>query len=153
MTAPIDLDALEALEKAATPAPWKSRREDDVLVIVGPRAKCNRSGRPEWELAQIDNAMFWDHPHHKSEDRANARLMVAARNAFPAIVAEVRRLTELGILTAIDRRKQGEENAALEERVRVLEEALRGMLDECDGCDHMCGDWRARIDTALRGTP
>lgn len=79
--APIDLDALEALIAAATERPWECSREpvpyhgseEDRLWDLGPR------GSGEDGFATLS-----------SDAGANARLIVAAVNALPALLARLR---------------------------------------------------------------
>ena len=74
----IDIDALEALERAATPGPWTAtnRVRDDGVWMV------ERDG--DDLIADIDG------DNHEC-DAANAALIAAARNALPELIAEVRR--------------------------------------------------------------
>ncbi len=66
-------------ETKHTAGPWWIEERGDVISIIGPRENCSHNGRqPAWELAKIDNYVFWDEPETEAEDRANARLIAAA---------------------------------------------------------------------------
>lgn len=75
---PLDLDALAKLEKAACPAEWtfsESYVDNKAICRLGKCASIHYKGG-HWTAAQY----------------ANGRLIVAARNALPALIEEVRRL-------------------------------------------------------------
>lgn len=69
-----ELDALELLEKAATPGPFTIRK-----------------------LTHSADAQVWrqGHPGSTEECEANAQLFVESRNALPRLIADHRRLVEL----------------------------------------------------------
>lgn len=78
-----ELDALEALDRAATPGPWTVKYEqfDDepyVDEIHGP-------DEPSNPLIETDCGIYGP----KKDD---AECLVAARNALPRLIAEIRRL-------------------------------------------------------------
>lgn len=77
-----DLDELERLEKLATPGPWSTAPDDD-----------NRS-RSQGVWAGPGGP--WDEPIIKTDsgvyppDQVDADLIVAARNALPALIRDLR---------------------------------------------------------------
>lgn len=78
----VDLEALRALERAATPAPWRLT-ENSIGTLV--------EGRCEWSsVGYAATAPDRDAP--AGEGAANAAFIVAARNAFPAMADEIERL-------------------------------------------------------------
>lgn len=69
-----------------TPGPWWQEERGNQLRIMGPRANCSSNGvTPAWEMAVIDNAVFWDDANTEAEDRANARLIEAAPDLLEAL--------------------------------------------------------------------
>lgn len=75
-------------ETKHTSGPWWIEERGDVISIIGPRENCSHNGRrPAWELAKIDNYVFWDEPETEAEDRANARLIVVAPEMLDALEA------------------------------------------------------------------
>lgn len=87
-----ELSRLEALCEAATEVPWEwGQRTDD-----------GSTAPPTFTARDITVRPKGEHPHgswiadcgrwHDSEGEANAALIVAAVNALPALIAEVRRL-------------------------------------------------------------
>jgi len=73
-------------ETRYTPGPWWIEERGDVISILGPRENCSHNGRnPAWEMAKIDNYVFWDEPETEDEDRANARLICAAPELLEAL--------------------------------------------------------------------
>ena len=72
----IDLDALEALERAATPAPWRRRTTADGETIYA-------------DDALVADVQGWI---TGGTDKHDAELIVNGRNALQALIAEVRRL-------------------------------------------------------------
>ena len=101
---PGELDALEALDKAASAGPWYVRRLDDELcqgayaVSTRPDTGASedmRSGR--WPGEEIVAACLIQAPPYvvPADDRfeENARLIVAVRNALP----ELLNLARLGL--------------------------------------------------------
>ena len=92
-------DELEKLLKAGTPTPW---------FVGGVRFKMDRS---EWHgimsyneaKKQDDNVCLVGYDPRTGEGHADARLIVAAVNALPELLAKVKRLEEaLAILDAAD---------------------------------------------------
>lgn len=84
---PVDLDALEALIAAATPAPWRDCRHDDGGCQCG----------HVWSLpVDMVVARCYDEQPDGSlglaAQKANARLIAAMRNALPALLADLARL-------------------------------------------------------------
>lgn len=79
---PLDLDALTALLDAATPGPWEVH--DHVIVET------------TWGDLHLDVAgtSFSDTDTHSMQDRANAALIAALRNAAPALIAAAREREE-----------------------------------------------------------
>lgn len=71
----IDLDALEALAKAATPKGWTPEK-----CSCGHPA-CDKWRIQEWPAVNLP--------------KGDVDLIVAARNALPELIAEVRRLRQL----------------------------------------------------------
>jgi hypothetical protein len=78
----VDIDKLEALEKAATPRPWLIKASE--LTWVGPdsRARHYRIIYP----TPKDECSFED---------SNAEFIATIRNALPELLAEVRRLRQV----------------------------------------------------------
>ena len=78
----IDIDKLEALEKAATPGPWLAKANE--LLRIGSdsivRPLCVMSSNNESECI------------YQEED---AEFVATARNALPELLAEVRRLRRI----------------------------------------------------------
>jgi len=98
----LDLDAIEARAKAATPGPWTADTKyasGDFGLIVGGDLGFARDGVPDgttWKVAYVcyDNG---DRP--EDEDRAwydeeDAEFIAHAREDVPALIAELRRLRE-----------------------------------------------------------
>jgi hypothetical protein len=103
-----ELARIEALANAATPGPWEVRAHDDLFAVKG------QSG---W-VASMD-------ADTSAADASNSEFIAAARDAVPALVAEVKRFRALLVRAAeelptndfgaYDRRALAEE----------IEEALR----------------------------
>jgi hypothetical protein len=74
-----DLDALTALEAAATPGPWEADKVDDIRAPGG-----RLIASVDWD--------GWDR-NQSRQSTPDAALICAARNALPGLLAEVRRLT------------------------------------------------------------
>jgi len=70
-----ELARIEALANAAAPGPWEIRTHDELYAV---------KGQAGW-VASMD-------ADTSSADAANAFFIAAARDAVPALVAEVRRL-------------------------------------------------------------
>ena len=90
-----DLDELEKLEQAATMGPWKLESEcetsDDDHQFYG----LDKGDYPRWLLIEgMHWSFFWDEADEKHYDTSarDAALIVAARNALPALIAELREL-------------------------------------------------------------
>ena len=73
----VDLDALEAAHKKATPGPWKWSINDKRVQVAAVR-----------HAAQV--CSVWNTSAHPATAVAHA--IVAAHNALPALIAEVREL-------------------------------------------------------------
>ena len=122
----IDLDELERLEKAATPGPWFAGTEDpdDVVIWHGPnRDWFTNIADPKKGCVAFDFA---------GDEKANAELIAALRNAAPALIARVRELE-----AEVEGRKQVQERAAnwLKQRglrIAKLEAALREIVDRAE---------------------
>jgi len=82
-TNPVDLDALDALHKDATPGPWHREPLYWTMRIVEKAGHDVAEGLPDGTM--------W--PRWPSRDDAD--YIVALRNAYPALSAELRRLREL----------------------------------------------------------
>jgi len=83
-----ELDALEAAHKAATPGEWTVEMDgpdddDSPCDVVIP------------EIHRILHSTEWADPQDFEQDVANAEAMVAAYNALPALLAELRELRSL----------------------------------------------------------
>lgn len=75
----VDLDALEALEKAATPGPWAVDYEEDVGGVMGIDAPNNT------QIVKTDTGFY---PPRKND----ADLIVALRNNAAAMITRLREL-------------------------------------------------------------
>lgn len=75
MTAPPDLDALDALHEAAEPGPWRMEADTGCVMIGG------------HQIAGVHD--------HDWRSRPNAALIVALHNAYPALAAELRRARKI----------------------------------------------------------
>lgn len=71
----LDVEALTALEKAATPAPWEAQ-------MVQP----NMAGNHQWYLHPVPRRPAGVHATGRGED---IDLIVAMRNQLPALLAEL----------------------------------------------------------------
>jgi hypothetical protein len=83
-----ELDALEAAHNDAAPGEWTVEMDgpdddDSPCDVVIP------------EINRILHSTEWADPKHFDQDVANAEAMVAAHNALPALLAEVRELRRL----------------------------------------------------------
>ena len=90
MTNELDIEALEAMEKAATPGPWDWF--EDALYrtrVVRVKEEARRSG-------DFDNPEFWASPIIETDsgqygpDEADRAFIAALRNAAPALIAAYR---------------------------------------------------------------
>lgn len=82
----LDLDALEALERKATEAPWEAFQCD----------YCKRTD-PESACGYLDGCSLdasYDECHH-TLDLADAELIASLRNHARALIAEARRVRDL----------------------------------------------------------
>jgi len=80
----LDLDAIEARAKAATPGPWDY--EHDTELEKG--CRCGSCLEP------IDGRMIVESRKHDMVAVADARFIAHAREDVPALIAELRRLRE-----------------------------------------------------------
>ena len=86
---PESLDALEAMEKAATPRPWERVDVHGIALGVGKTVKAGVIRVFEMILNTLTKrSREKDTPRM----RADADAIVAARNALPDHIAEIRRL-------------------------------------------------------------
>jgi len=89
---PLNLDALKALDQAATPGPWQAYNANE-----------GTSSPPAWAVCNDAYVNPLDHPEDAPAvditvtygTREDAELIAAARRALPALVAEVERLQKL----------------------------------------------------------
>lgn len=134
MTIPVDLDRLDALEKAATPGPWEWHFEDaSVLAINGPG---HLEDHVLW--AQVCPACQKSGGRCTAPSDADANAIVRLRNAYPAMSAELRALR------------------AEVERLRAVRDAAEPC---CDALRDIAGDghrayldaWDAALDAATGG--
>jgi hypothetical protein len=103
---PIDIDELERLEKAATPGPWAyfpdSIYAGEIHAVI----------HPEGESLPVGTQHITSTPDY--DDRPDdMALIVAARNALPELLAELKRLRQLRweVKRAAIREAAGEFNA------------------------------------------
>lgn len=92
--APLDLDALDALDAAATPGPWSAADEHGLMPGATPAWCVSRMGD---EMANRGRVWLYDVayvPQRGDHEQADAEFIAAAREAVPALVGEVRRLGE-----------------------------------------------------------
>jgi hypothetical protein len=102
-----ELARIEALANAATPGPWEVRAHDDLFAVKG------QSG---W-VASMD-------ADTSAADASNSEFIAAARDAVPALVAEVKRLRRIESLA---RDVLDDDSASVRGySVRLLEAALDG---------------------------
>jgi len=94
-----ELDALELLEKAATPSPWEFRHGhdrdgDSCDLLMAEVGKATPDEDPEY------SQVFFHGDFSDAEISANWALAKALRNAAPRLIADHRRLVELLALAA-----------------------------------------------------
>jgi hypothetical protein len=95
-----ELAAIEARVAAASAGPWRSRwrelaetqHEDTESIVVTP--DFDRPGSHEGNRVVV--GLLWHDGHHAAVTEDNAEFIAAARQDVPALLAEVRRLRELG---------------------------------------------------------
>jgi len=80
---PLDLDALEQVARAATPGPWRRPIQDEPSLISDADGQGSLLG-----LTADDEAIVWL--------EADAALIVAMRNSFESLLAELRSLRAAG---------------------------------------------------------
>ncbi len=115
MPDPLDLDALEAAEKAATPAPWflvgepwASGQFCETYAVAGSPDPHGRAAVLQW--VEVDEVTADDEGDlsraaqlAEATQRANLAIAVRARNAAPALIARARLAERMAeILAAID---------------------------------------------------
>lgn len=107
-----DYAALEALEKAATPGPWRVTENLDYWVTAAePEAPI---GDDEPLVAHCGDIHWPNYEEKQPEWRSNAELIAALRNAAPALIAQAR------------------EAEALRARVEELEEELKPFAEQAE---------------------
>lgn len=112
----IDLDELERLEREATPGPWAGGNAFDVFTDDD----AARRGEPGTHIAHTDPSQ--DKEFDKG--RADRNLIVALRNAAPAMIAELRTLRVR--VAELERDLQRDEpRAALAAILRELDALMR----------------------------
>ena len=118
---PVDVAALRAKLDAATPGPWSAR-----LGRLG-------DGSPRSEECQIANALVGAlivTQDGSDEGRANVDLIVALRNAAPALLDEVERLRAAATVNApIGASPSWSAREREAARIAALEAALTDVLD------------------------
>lgn len=100
-----ELNRLEALDKAATPGPWMFEREENGYAMVTARGAIamepvdwsELSGF--WAAYGLADSESWSR-YGGTNLEADFRFMAEARTAFPALIAEVRRLRRAGLRLA-----------------------------------------------------
>lgn len=88
MTEPLDLDALEALERAATPGPWQYTDDEDSAAGAMLIEALTKSADGKWYQ------MVWRGCGSSGEvqEDADGEFIVAARNALPELIRRARLL-------------------------------------------------------------
>ena len=111
------LDRIDALEKAATPGPWKAGRPDIATILDGVDSKWIYAGEQYCAVAsgRIDGE--W------AEVMANAQLIAASRTALPALAKALREA--LPILEKHRRRAHPCDMSKVDAALTALTEALR----------------------------
>jgi hypothetical protein len=104
-----ELDALEKLEKAATPGPWHEYSNHD--SVYGTQIGMIDDADSPHDVFQLADTSF-----DEDTSNTNAELMAALRNAAPALIAAARENADLRAKLA-DAEKARDEQA---EAVRVL---------------------------------
>ena len=102
MVEPLDLESLDALDRAATPGPWFVRAMDDdlcmgaVAISTEPNTSGDNDQLSDYEFHGVIAATLIQHPEYiLPKDRRwdqNADLITAVRNALP----ELLRLARIG---------------------------------------------------------
>ena len=84
----VDLDELDRLRAAATPAPWGMERQtNEHFVATNHSLRLGSERSPTWYVAAIEGRGYLAD--------ANAVLIVALVNAYPALAAELRALRKV----------------------------------------------------------
>lgn len=95
MSGEVDLDELERLEKAATPGPWLEH-DGNVCVDSEPTVTRYPSGATltsyPGPVAVLSGTPIGYENSSLSCSDEDRRLVIAARNALPALIAELREL-------------------------------------------------------------
>ena len=102
MADPIDFDALDSLDRAATPGPWYQRSMDDDMcmgacaVATKPNTSGDNDQLCDYWVHGVIAATLIQHPEYvipaDGRSRENAELIAAVRNALP----ELLRLARIG---------------------------------------------------------
>lgn len=141
-----ELDELERLCAEATPGPW--------VIDSGqycPEA-CHYGGPQEYVyvMGERDHYVADCWCEGAPQDKPNARLIAAARNALPALIAEVRRLRgEQDCARVAELEAELDESQYdLEAQRRACDAAERDVLTLCDGAPFakMPDGWRERLE-------
>ncbi|HEY8096156.1 MAG TPA: hypothetical protein VIE65_08680 [Methylobacter sp.] len=115
MLSDIDIESLELLEGLATSGPWCDRRigrEGNGISASQHEQICNGEGIAVFMLEH-------DGGHDGS---ANVLLMMAARNALPSLIAEIRNLKEKIIQLQSDKQDLSD-GLVMEKNARIVSEA------------------------------
>ena len=107
--ADLDLDAIEARAAAATPGPWGVYESGGVIDIAADLQETGHGYRARRGICRLDEEPMDNDPAHREwtgeEDwaqvQADAAFIAHAPEDVAALVAEVRRLTELLSLAAV----------------------------------------------------
>ncbi len=121
-------------ETKHTAGPWWIEERGDVISIIGPRENCSHNGqKPAWELAKIDNYVFWGEPETEAEDRANARLIAVSPDFYKAALKLISAFDELQSTTAAERILTGRSDAEIRKASNEAMAELRSALAKADG--------------------
>ena len=110
----VDIDKLEALEKAATPGPWEVEGRGDAWIAA-----------PHPKLGSVPIVV-----PHVMQVADDLDFIAEARNAFPELVREVREL-------------RGIAEAAREQRAKVLAAPWRAPWDLVEPFDQALAEYDA----------
>jgi hypothetical protein len=168
----LDLDRLEALASAATPGPWYWQQTKlDINLVSRSRWSPIILGFGRWgmnraqPLVQGDGLMFAKGSEIRVSEHRDTAFIAAAREAVPALIAEVRRLREaisgspdktkrLASLVAAstrlvqierdDARARAEKAQAERDTLAVKVAAVKAL---CADADRRPNDWRGLVST------
>lgn len=115
----VDLDELERLEKAATPGPWLEH-DGDVCVASKPSVTSYPCGAsvttyPGPEPVLSGTPVGYDNSSLSCRDE-DRRLVIACRNALPALIAELRAARER--IAALEHRERAAYREGFDAHVR-----------------------------------